>query len=153
MSYFKPHKAKPLLMSIRSSQGKQESDVFIYKYKRKNREEQGLFCNQDQSSLVLVSSAIVYCNTPCGFFLSFHLMSSGLLALKHIHAHKYIKHKWSQLLSKAMVFREININVFFWDCYCKCCQNSSLVCMFGICVLLAVNCLLLFHGTLSRDTL
>lgn len=54
---------------------------------------------------------------------------------------------------KQWHFEKTNMNVFFWDCYCKCCQNSSFVCMFGICVLLAVNCLLLFYGNLSRDTL
>lgn len=39
----------------------------------------GIVCEQDQSSLPSVSSAIVYCDTHSDFFLSFHLMSSGLL--------------------------------------------------------------------------
>lgn len=39
----------------------------------------GIVCEKDQSSLALVSSAIVYCNTHSDFFLSFYLMSSGLL--------------------------------------------------------------------------
>lgn len=38
----------------------------------------GITCNHDQSSLTLVSSGIVYYNTHADFFLSFHLMSSGL---------------------------------------------------------------------------
>lgn len=71
---FKPLKAKPLLRSLRSSHGKQENNALHLWL-----EEKGLFCEQNQSSLALVSSAIVYCNTHSDFFLSFHLMSSGLL--------------------------------------------------------------------------
>lgn len=39
-----------------------------------------IVCGQDQSGLALASSAIVYCGAHSDFFLSFHLMSSGLLA-------------------------------------------------------------------------